>query len=58
MDKKKVELYDDHLEHVSGGMNELPTEQVDNVEMNVEIVVDHAVLPNVVNMVPPARSSF
>ena len=54
----KHELADDMLEQVSGGNDALPAEQLDHAEQNVEIIVDHTVLPDVVTDTLPVRGRF
>ena len=55
---KKQELTDDQLEQVSGGNDALPADQLDQTEKNVEIIVDHTVLPDVVIDALPVRGRF
>ena len=55
---KKQELTDELLEKVSGGNDALPAEQLDHAEKNVEIIVDHTVLPDVVTDALPVRGRF
>ena len=55
---KKQELTDDQLEQVSGGNDALPADQLDHTEKNVEIIVDHTVLPDVVTDSLPVRGRF
>ena len=55
---KKQELDDDQLEQVSGGNDAPPAEQLDHAEQNVEIIVDHTVLPDVVTDTLPVRGRF
>ena len=61
-EKKKIpvakELTDELLEKVSGGNDALPAEQLDHAEQNVEIIVDHTVLPDVVTDTLPVRGRF
>ena len=61
-DKKKIpvakELTDELLEKVSGGNDALPADQLDHTEKNVEIIVDHTVLPDVVTDALPVRGRF
>ena len=61
-DKKKIpvakELTDELLEKVSGGNDALPADQLDHAEKNVEIIVDHTVLPDVVTDALPVRGRF
>ena len=74
MSEKKYELNDDQLEQVSGGTgvdeeeeelpgyddgnDALPADQLDHTENNVEIIVDHTVLPDVVTDTLPVRGRF
>ena len=55
---KKQALTDELLEKVSGGNDALPAEQLDHAEQNVEIIVDHTVLPDVVTDTLPVRGRF
>ena len=55
---KKQELDEEQLEQVSGGTDALPADQLDNTEKNVEIIVDHTVLPDVVTEALPVRGRF
>ena len=55
---KKQALTDDQLEQVSGGNDALPAEQLNHAEQNVEIIVDHTVLPDVVTDALPVRGRF
>ena len=55
---KRQALTDDQLEQVSGGNDALPAEQMNHTEKNVEIIVDHTVLPDVVTDVLPVRGRF
>ena len=61
-DKKKIpvakELTDELLEKVSGGNDALPADQLDHTEKNVQIIVDHTVLPDVVTDALPVRGRF
>ena len=61
-DKRKIpvakELTDELLEKVSGGNDALPAEQLDHTEKNVEIIVDHTILPDVVTDTLPVRGRF
>ena len=54
----KQELADDMLEQVAGGNDALPADQLDHTEKNVEIIVDHTVLPDVVTDTLPVRGRF
>lgn len=51
-------LTDEQLEQVSGGNDALPADQLDHAEKNVEIIVDHTVLPDVVTDALPVRGRF
>ena len=55
---KKQALTDDQLEQVSGGQEALPAEQLDHTEKNVEIIVDHTLLPDVVTDALPVCGRF
>ena len=55
---KKQALTDDQLEQVSGGQDTLSADQLDHTEQNVEIIVDHTVLPDVVTDALPVRGRF
>ena len=61
-DKKKTPvakaLTDDQLEQVSGVQDALPADQLEHTEKNVEIIVDHTVLPDVVTDTQPVRGRF
>ena len=57
-ENEKMELRDEQLEQVSGGTDALPADQLDNTEKNVEIIVDHTVLPDVVTEALPVRGRF
>ena len=49
--KIKLELDDDQLEHVSGGVDALPADQLED-EI---IVVDNVIMPQIVTDVDPAN---
>ena len=49
--KIKLELDDDQLEHVSGGMDALPADQLEDET----IIVDNVIMPQIVTDVDPAN---
>ena len=52
--KIKLELDDDQLEHVSGGMDALPADQLEDETIIVDIV-DNVIMPQIVTDVDPAN---
>ena len=55
---KGKKINEETLEQVSGGNDALPADQLEHTEKNVEIIVDHTVLPDVVTDTLPVRGRF